>query len=108
MVVNYSKKLQINIQAFNYITLNQFHKKIVKALEKTEFKLHGPIFLPTKRKIYCLLRSPHVDKNSREHFEIRFYKRIIEIYYNSDCIIDKLTHLNAPPGIFYKIKMLNL
>jgi small subunit ribosomal protein S10 len=105
MVLNYSKKLQINIQAFNYIVLDQFYKKIIKALEKTECSINGPVFLPTKRKIYCLLRSPHVDKNSREHFEIRFYKRIIEVYYNSSDIINELTNLNSPSGIFYKIKI---
>jgi small subunit ribosomal protein S10 len=105
MVLNHSKKLQINIQAFNYTALNQFYKKIIKALEKTECKISGPVFLPTKRKIYCLLRSPHVDKNSREHFEIRFYKRIIEIYYNSPDVIKKLIDLNYPSGIFYKIKI---
>jgi small subunit ribosomal protein S10 len=108
MVLNHSKKLQINIQAFNYIALNQFYKKIIKSLDKTECKINGPVFLPTKRKIYCLLRSPHVDKNSREHFEIRFYKRIIEIHYNTSTdIIKRLTDLNSPSGIFYKVKIKN-
>jgi small subunit ribosomal protein S10 len=106
MVSNHQKKLQINIQAFDYKILNQFYKKIVNILEKTECKINGPVFLPTKKKIYCLLRSPHVDKNSREHFEIRFYKRIIEIYYNTPVdIIKKLIDLNSPSGIFYKIKI---
>lgn len=105
ILANHSKKLQISIQALNYLTLNQFYKKIVKALEKTDCRINGPVFLPTKKRIYCLLRSPHVDKNSREHFEIRFYKRIIEIYYNSNDTIKKLTELNYSSGIFYKIKI---
>ena len=109
MISNHSQKLQINIQAFDHVILNQFHKKVVKALENIECKISGPISLPTKTKVYCLLRSPHVDKNSREHFEIRFYKRVIEIYYDSSInIIKKLIDLNAPSGIFYKIKIKSL
>jgi small subunit ribosomal protein S10 len=109
VLLPHSQKLQINIQAFDYVILNQFYKKVIKALESTECKINGPIFLPTKKKVYCLLRSPHVDKNSREHFEIRSYKRVIEIYYNPSInIIKRLIDLNSPSGIFYKIKIKSL
>jgi len=60
--------------------------------------------LPTDKRIYCVLRSPHVDKDSREHFEIRVHKRILDIYSNSDInIFDLLVESDLPPGVFYRI-----
>jgi small subunit ribosomal protein S10 len=59
----------------------------------------GPIPMPTKRKLYCVLRSPHVDKDSREHFEIRIHKRIIDIYEPSSQTIDSLMKLDLPSGV---------
>ena len=64
----------------------------------------GIVSLPTDKRIYCVLRSPHVNKDSREHFEIRTYKRIIEIYYNSSVnIFDLLVKSNLPAGVLYRI-----
>jgi small subunit ribosomal protein S10 len=61
------------------------------------------IALPTRKRIYCVLRSPHVDKDAREHFEIR-HKRILEIYYDSEVpIFDLLSEADLPPGVFYRI-----
>jgi small subunit ribosomal protein S10 len=60
--------------------------------------------LPTDKRIYCVLRSPHVDKDSREHFEIRIHKRVLEIYSNSELnIFDLLVDSDLPPGVFYRI-----
>ena len=62
------------------------------------------VSLPTKKRIYCVLRSPHVDKDSREHFEIRVHKRILEIYYDSEVpIFDLLSKADLPSGVFYRL-----
>ena len=65
----------------------------------------GPIPLPTKRKIYCVLRSPHVDKDSREHFETRTHRRIIDIYSPSAKTIDALMKLDLPSGVDIEVKL---
>ena len=70
----------------------------------------GIVKLPTKKRIYCVLRSPHVDKDSREHFEVRTHKRILEIYYNSennDNLFDLLSNADLPSGVFYKLAVSN-
>jgi ribosomal protein S10 len=71
--------------------------KIVNILQNTLNSINGVIALPTRKRIYCVLRSPHVDKDAREHFEIRVHKRILEIYYDSEVPIltycQKLTYL---------------
>ena len=60
--------------------------------------------LPTHKRIYCVLRSPHVDKDSREHFEVRVHKRILEIYYNSEVdIFNLLSKADLPSGVFYRL-----
>ena len=65
----------------------------------------GPIPLPTKRRIYCVLRSPHVDKDSREHFETRTHRRIIDIYQPSSKTIDALMKLDLPSGVDIEVKL---
>ena len=70
----------------------------------------GIVKLPTQKRIYCVLRSPHVDKDSREHFEIRIHKRILEIYYDSeinDNLFDLLAKADLPSGVFYKLAVSN-
>ena len=89
---------------FNHELLNSSCKKIVEILQNTPLDSIGVVALPTKRRIYCVLRSPHVDKDSREHFEIRVHKRILEIYYDSEVpIFDLLSEADLPPGVFYRI-----
>ena len=62
------------------------------------------VTLPTSKRIYCVLRSPHVDKDSREHFEIRIHKRVLEIYYDPEVsIVDLLAGIDLAPGVFYRI-----
>jgi small subunit ribosomal protein S10 len=65
----------------------------------------GPVPMPTKRKIYCVLRSPHVDKDSREHFEVRIHKRIIDVYEPTSKTIDSLMKLDLPSGIDIDVKL---
>lgn len=87
--------------------LNEACKKIFLLLKEENLeKVKGPIPMPTKKRIYCVLRSPHVDKDSREQFEIRRYKRIIDIYSESTEILETIqTSLDWPPGVFLEVRI---
>ena len=79
------EKIRITLQSFNHLILNECCKKISDVLinDKSVLKVAGPISFPTRKRSYCVLRSPHVNKDSREQFEIRRYKKIIDIEDNS-------------------------
>lgn len=97
-------KIRIRLESFNHELLVSSCQKIVSILQNTPLNSLGVITLPTRKRIYCVLRSPHVDKDSREHFEIRIHKRILEIYYDSEVpIFDLLSEADLPPGVFYRI-----
>ena len=97
-------KIRIRLESFNHELLNSSCKKIMTILQNTPLNSIGVIPLPTRKRIYCVLRSPHVDKDSREHFEIRIHKRILEIYYDPEApILDLLRKIDLAPGIFYRI-----
>lgn len=99
------KKIRIKLKAYNNTMLKTSCNSIIGATNRTEAKAVGPIPIPTKRKIYCVLRSPHVDKDSREHFEIRIHTKIIEVYEPSATTIDALMKLNIPAGVDIEIKL---
>jgi small subunit ribosomal protein S10 len=104
MEIKTNAKIRVRLESFNHELLNSSCKKIVEILQNTPLNSIGVVALPTKRRIYCVLRSPHVDKDSREHFEIRVHKRILEIYYDSEVpIVDLLSEADLPPGVFYRI-----
>ena len=104
MEIKTNAKIRVRLESFNHELLNSSCKKIVEILQNTSLDSIGVVSLPTKRRIYCVLRSPHVDKDSREHFEIRVHKRILEIYYDSETpVIDLLSEADLPPGVFYRI-----
>jgi small subunit ribosomal protein S10 len=104
MEVKANAKIRIRLESFNHELLVSSCQKIVKILENTQLNSIGLIPLPTRKRIYCVLRSPHVNKDSREHFEIRVHKRILEIFYNSEVpIFDLLSEADLPPGVFYRI-----
>ena len=104
MEIKTNAKIRVRLESFNHELLNSSCKKIVEILQNTPLDSIGVVALPTKRRIYCVLRSPHVDKDSREHFEIRVHKRILEIYYDSELpIFDLLSKADLPPGVFYRI-----
>ena len=110
--------MQTNSQLKFRIILNAYNSELLKSAvniitEKvntldntynTTSKMVGPIHLPVKKRRYSVLRSPHVDKDSREHFEIRVHKRILDIYYDSNInMFDLLSKSNLPSGVLYKI-----
>nr|YP_009327063.1 30S ribosomal protein S10 [Pleurocladia lacustris]ANS57611.1 30S ribosomal protein S10 [Pleurocladia lacustris]ANS57755.1 30S ribosomal protein S10 [Pleurocladia lacustris] len=103
------EKIRITLQSFNHLILDDCCKKIsdVLTVEKSILKIAGPISFPTKKRSYCVLRSPHVNKDSREQFEIRRYKKVIDIESNSKEILNVLLSLDLSPGVstqFYHYK----
>jgi small subunit ribosomal protein S10 len=95
------EKIRVSLHSFNYKLLDEACTKIlsVLALQENTIKIKGPVPLPTKKRIYCVLRSPHVDKDSREQFEIRQYKRIIDVYPESTQSVDGFLKIELPPGV---------
>nr|YP_010713815.1 ribosomal protein S10 [Galdieria phlegrea]UNJ16243.1 ribosomal protein S10 [Galdieria sp.]WDA99705.1 ribosomal protein S10 [Galdieria sulphuraria]WDA99897.1 ribosomal protein S10 [Galdieria phlegrea] len=98
-------KIRIRLKAYNSSLLTISCEKILDAARKNNSFVVGPITLPTKRKIYCVLRSPHVNKDSREHFEIRKHRRIIDIYQPSINTINGLMKLDIPAGVDIEVKL---
>nr|WCH56388.1 ribosomal protein S10 [Hypnea sp.] len=105
MAISQNNKIRIKLKSYTHYLLTESCKTIIDTAKRTNVKSTGPIPLPTKRKIYCVLRSPHVDKDSREHFEIRLHSRIIYIYEPSSQTIDYLMKLNIPAGVDIEIKL---
>jgi len=104
MEIKTNAKIRVRLESFNHELLIYSCEKIINILKNTSLNSIGIAILPTCKSIYCVLRSPHVDKDSREHFEIRIHKRILEIYYNLEMpIFDLLSEADLPPGVFYRI-----
>jgi small subunit ribosomal protein S10 len=104
MEIKTNAKIRVRLESFNPELLVSSCQKIIDILSNTSLNSIGMITLPTSKRIYCVLRSPHVDKDSREHFEIRIHKRILEIYYDPELpIFDLLAEIDLAPGIFYRI-----
>ena len=92
-------RIRVCLKAYDHKLIDVSAEKIVETAKRTDAKVAGPIPLPTKRRIYCVLRSPHVDKKSREHFEMRTHKRIIDIYDPTQQTMDELRRLDLPAGV---------
>jgi len=105
MDIGTKNKIRIRLKTYDNNLLKESCLSIIEAGNRTATKIIGPIPLPTKRKIYCLLRSPHVDKDSREHFELKIYSRIIYMQKPSSQTIDALMKLNIPAGVDIEIKL---
>ena len=98
------EKLRIALKAYDSTILDESCNQIIDVINASGIKAIGPIPLPTKHRIYCVLRSPHVNKDSREHFEIRTHKRILEIYSDpEESIIELLSTIELNPGVFCSI-----
>jgi small subunit ribosomal protein S10 len=98
------QQIRIRLKAFDYAVLDQAASDIVRTVEKTGATVSGPIPLPSKVQRWTVLRSPHIDKKSREQFEIRTHKRVIDIEEPTAKTVDALNKLNMPAGVFIKIK----
>jgi small subunit ribosomal protein S10 len=99
------QKIRIRLKSYEVSLLNESCEKIIDTALRTDSLTMGPIPLPTRRKIYCVLRSPHVNKDSREHFEVRIHKRIIDVYDPSSKTIDSLMKLDLPSGIDIDVRL---
>jgi small subunit ribosomal protein S10 len=93
------KVMRIKLKAFDNRLLDQSAKEIIALVQKTGVKISGPVPLPTRREVYTVLRSPHVNKKSREQFEIRVHKRVIDIIEPTARTVDSLSKLSLPAGI---------
>ncbi|MCK4233823.1 30S ribosomal protein S10 [candidate division WOR-3 bacterium] len=98
------EKIRIRLKAFDHKILDQSVKEIVQTAKRTGADVSGPIPLPTKRTLITVLRSPHVDKKSREQFEIRVHKRLIDIIHTTPQTVEALTKLELPAGVDVEIK----
>lgn len=104
MEIKTNAKIRVRLESFDHELLVSSCQKITQILGNTSLNSIGMVTLPTTKRIYCVLRSPHVDKDSREHFEIRIHKRILEIYYDAEMpIVDLLMEMDLAPGVFYRI-----
>ncbi len=104
MVIN-SQKIRIRLKAYDHRLLDQSTKEIVDTAKRTGARIAGPIPLPTAINKYCVLRSPHVDKKSREQFEIRTHKRLLDILEPTQQTIDALMKLDLAAGVDVEIKL---
>ena len=98
------QKIRIRLKAYDHKVLDQSAERIVDAAKRTGAFVSGPIPLPTEIARFCVNRSPHVDKKSREHFEMRTHKRLIDILQATAKTMDALTHLDLPAGVEIELK----
>ena len=98
------QKIRIKLIAYDHRLLDLSAQEIVETAKKTGAGIAGPIPLPTKREIFTVLRSPHVDKKSRDQFQIKTHKRILDIINPTSKTIDALKKLDLPAGVYVEIK----
>jgi len=100
-----TQKIRIRLRAFDHRLLDRSTKEIVATTERTGARISGPVPMPTRINRFTVLRSPHVDKKSREQFEIRTHKRLLEIHEPTPETIDALMRLQLPAGVDVEIKL---
>ena len=100
-----SQKIRIKLKSYDHNLVDESAEKIVKTVKSTGAVVNGPIPLPTNKRIYTVLRSPHVNKKSREQFQLSNYKRLLDIYSSSSKTIDALMKLELPSGVEVEIKV---
>ena len=100
-----SQKIRIKLKAYDHRLLDQSVREIVDTAQRTGARIAGPVPLPTKISKYTILRSPHIDKKSREQFEIRTHKRLIDIYDPTPDTVDALMKLELASGVDVEIKL---
>jgi small subunit ribosomal protein S10 len=98
------QRIRIRLRGFDHRLLDASAQKIVEAARRTGAVVAGPVPLPTERSIYTVLRSPHIDKDSREQFEMRTHKRLIDIWEPTTKTVDALMRLDLPAGVDIEIK----
>jgi small subunit ribosomal protein S10 len=99
------ERIRIRLKSFDHRMIDKSAADIVRTARNTGAKIVGPIPLPTKKRIYTVIRSPHIDKTSREQFESRTHKRLIDIIDSTPQTIDSLMKLDLPAGVEVEIKV---
>ena len=99
------QKIRIKLKSYDHALIDKSAEKIIKTVKSTGAIVSGPIPLPTRRTLYTVLRSPNVDKKSREQFEMRSHKRLIDILNSSNKTVDSLMKLELPAGVDVEIKV---
>ena len=103
-VFTMSQRIRIKLQSYDHNLVDKSAEKIVKTVRSTGAVVTGPIPLPTRKKIFTVLRSPHVNKKSREQFQLATHKRLLDIYTSSSRTVDALSKLDLPSGVEVEIK----
>ena len=99
-----SQRIRIKLKSYDHNLVDKSAEKIVKTVKMTGAVINGPIPLPTDKRIYTVLRSPHVNKKAREQFQLCSYKRLLDIYNSSAKTVDALMKLELPSGVEVEIK----
>ncbi len=100
-----SERIRIRLKAYDHVLIDQSAEKIVDTAKRTGAQVSGPIPLPTRKEVVTVIRSPHKDKDSREQFEMRTHKRVIDILYPTQTTVDSLNKLDLPAGVEIEIKL---
>jgi small subunit ribosomal protein S10 len=100
-----TQKIRIKLKSYDHSLVDKSAEKIVKTVRTTGAVVTGPIPLPTERKIFTVLRSPHVNKNARDQYELSTYKRLLDIYSSTSKTVDALMKLELPSGVDVEIKV---
>lgn len=100
-----SNRIRVRLKAFDHRLLDASADRLREVALQSRCKVVGPIPLPTHRKIFCVLRSPHVDKKSREHFELRTHKRLIDIVDPTQETMEQLSRMDMPAGVDIEVKL---
>ncbi|GLU49291.1 hypothetical protein Nans01_36420 [Nocardiopsis ansamitocini] len=99
------QKIRIRLKAYDHEVIDSSARKIVETVTRTGAQVAGPVPLPTEKNVYCVIRSPHKYKDSREHFEMRTHKRLIDIIDPTPKTVDSLMRLDLPAGVDIEIKL---
>lgn len=105
MAKEQTKKMRIRLKAYDHVVLEQAASKIVEVAKKTGSEVSGPIPLPTEKEIITILRSPHNHKDSREQFEMRTHKRVIDVIKPNQATVDALMSIDMPAGVDIEVKL---
>ena len=97
-------RIRVKLKAYDHRVLDLSTKEIIETVERTGAKVSGPVPLPSKRELYTVLRSPFIDKKSREQFQLVTHKRLIDILDPTSKTIDALRKLNLPSGVYVEVK----
>ena len=100
-----SERIRIRLKAYDHVLIDQSAEKIVDTAKRTGAQVSGPIPLPTRKEVVTVIRSPHKDKDSREQFEMRTHKRVIDILFPTQTTVDSLMKLDLPAGVEIEIKL---